>query len=211
MLDAPEDLWEFEARILRVRPAIVVVDTALNATDKSSHKPEDAKAFFVPLQQIAARTGVVMVCVTHLNAAGKPLGRRIMGQARVVMQLEKPDPDQHDRRKLYVVKSNSLYPAPLGVTLGENGNEYDDDPPTLPEEGRAHTSANPQVTRAREWLAAQLAGGERRVSHLRTAADSEGISPKTLYRAKDQLKIVETTDADGKKWWRMSQPDEVAL
>src|SRR5262249_54849900 len=100
---------------------------------------------------------VVMICVTHLNAAGKPLGRRIMGQERVVIQLENPDPDQPNRRKLHVVKSHSLYPKPLGVTMGSTGNEYDTNPPERPDDARPH---EPRVTLAiiktAEWLGEQL-------------------------------------------------------
>ena len=48
MLDDPSDLRDFEARIRRIHPALVFIDTSLNATDRSAHKPEDAKAFFRP-------------------------------------------------------------------------------------------------------------------------------------------------------------------
>src|SRR5262249_43175613 len=134
MLDAAEDLEEFEARILRVKPALVVIDTTLNATDRTSHKPEDAKAFYKPLQEIAQRTRTALLGLTHLNLVGKPLGRRVLGQSRVVLQLEQPDPEgQPNRRKLYVVKSNSLCPQALGVTMGDEGNEYDTSPPERPD------------------------------------------------------------------------------
>jgi len=205
LLDADEDLKDFERRIHRVKPALVFVDTSLNATDKSAHKPEDAKAFFVPLQQIAARTGVVMLCVTHLNAAGKPLGRRIMGQARLVMQLEQPDPDgQPNRRKLYVVKSNSLFPAPLGVTMGTGGNEYDTSPP---EAGSSRSRADtPSLQKAREWLASALHDGPQRVGATRKSAEAAGISARDLYRARDSMG-VEEFEVQERKWWRLAPSD----
>lgn len=210
MLDGEQDLRDFEARIRRTRPAIIFVDTSLNATDRSAHKPEDAKAFFVPLQQIAARTGVAMICVTHLNAAGKPLGRRIQGQARLVMQLEKPDPDQEHRRKLYVVKSNSLYPAALGVTMGLGGNEYDLNPPaTKDEPGQSRSPGrDTKSAAAADWLADQLQGGQsKKVKDVRAEAELEGIGAAALYRAKDQLGVLETTES-GRKWWRLPGDDE---
>jgi hypothetical protein len=201
LLDDPEDLREFEARIRRVRPALVFVDTSLNATDRTAHRPEDAKAFFVPLQQIVSRWGGIMVCVTHLNAAGKPLGRRIMGQARLVMQLECPDPDkQPNRRKLYVVKSNSLYPPPLGVTMGDSGNEYDDQPPEPP--ATAPSRKAEKVQACKTWLEAALDVGPKRVNELRTAAEEVGFSAGTLYQSKDELE-VEQFEAQGRKWWRL--------
>src|ERR1051326_3006951 len=206
LLDDPEDLKDFEARIRRVQPAVVFVDTSLNATDKSAHKPEDAKAFFVPLQQIAARQGVVMVCVTHLNASGTPLGRRIMGQARVVMQLERPDPEgQPNRRKLHVVKSNSLYPPPLGVTMGDQGNEYDLQPPeaaAAEEPGRKRQTE--RFKQACAWLTEKLKAGPVRVFDLRRMSEQDQYSPKTLYAARDALP-VEQFEAEGKKWWRLTE------
>jgi hypothetical protein len=209
MLDDPADLTDFEARIKRVRPALVFVDTSLNATDRSAHKPEDAKAFFVPLAKVAHRTGVVMLLVTHLNAAGKPLGRRIMGQARLVMQLEHPDPDkQPNRRKLYVVKSNSIFPPALGVTMADQGNEYDDKPPTGPEEVRRKPGPKPEaVLKLAEWLAGCLKDGPKKVHELRKSAEQAGHSAATLYAAKEHLEL-EQFEAEGKKWWKLTHDDQ---
>ncbi len=206
MLDDAEDLKDFEARIKRVRPALVFIDTSLNATDRSSHKPEDAKAFFVPLQQIAARQGIVLVCVTHLNAAGKPLGRRIEGQGRLVMMLEKPDPDgQPDRRKLWVKKSNSIIPPPLGVTMSAGGNEYDDKPPDKVEESdRPEGKPSGKTALAIVWLTDWLKFGPKRVSNTRTEAEIAGFSSTILYKAVRMLK-VDTEEIEGKQWWRLRE------
>lgn len=206
LLDAKEDLKDFEARIKRIKPAIVFVDTALNATDKSSHKPEDAKAFFVPLQQIAGKLGVCIVCVTHLNAAGKPLGRRIMGQARVVIQMECPDPDQFpDRRKLYVTKSNSLYPPALGVTLGESGNQYDGTPPDrmeVDQNGQPKRQNSTKTAACREWLRERLKDNGARVYDIRRESDAKKINPRTLYDSMRELGVDES-EVMGKKYWRL--------
>lgn len=207
LLDDAEDLRDFEARIRRVRPALVFIDTSLNATDKSSHKPEDAKAFFVPLQQIAARTGVVMLCVTHLNAAGKPLGRRIMGQARLVMQLENPDPEgASNRRKLYVVKSNSLFPPALGITMGDGGNEYDDRPPEAPN-GIPTQGPNPRLQAVMEWLQKWLKEAPRRVSETISEAEAAGFNTKLLYRGRDSLGVKEFL-VENRKWWGLASNED---
>jgi hypothetical protein len=212
MLDAPDDLKGFEARIARVKPALVFVDTTLKATDRTSHKPEDAKAFFVPLQQIAQRQDSVLVCVTHLNAGGKPLGRRIEESGRVVIMLERPDPEgQPDRRKLYVKKSHSLYPAALGVSMGDKGNEYDDKPPTPPtaDSGDAGAKKNP-LGETVQWLESYLQTKScraERVYQIRNDAEEKGISSKTLYKAKDKLGIEEFL-SEGKKWWRLTTKED---
>ncbi len=189
-----------------MRPALVFIDTSLNATDRSSHKPEDAKAFFVPLQQIAARQGIVLVCVTHLNALGKPLGRRIEGQGRLVMMLEKPDPDgQPDRRKLWVKKSNSIIPPPLGVTMGAAGNEYDDAPPDKAEEsGNSDSKPSGKVALAIAWLKDWLKFGPKRVSNTRTEAEIAGFSATILYKAV-RMEKIDQFESENKKWWRLRE------
>jgi hypothetical protein len=202
MLDAVADLKDFEARILRIRPALVFIDTSLNATDRSAHKPEDAKAFFKPLQEIAARTQTAIVCVTHLNAGGRPLGRRIIGQGRVVIQMEQPDPDQEHRRKLHVTKSNSLFPPPLGVTMGGAGNEYDDTPPVAPAGVEGAGPPPTKLLACIEWLRDQL-DLPGRVSDIRNAAEKAGFSAKVLYSARERLPIMEY-EVENRKWWQLT-------
>lgn len=218
MLDSPIDTKDFEARIARLRPSLVFIDTSLNATDRSAHKPEDAKAFFVPLQKIALRQQAAIICVTHTNAAGKPLGRRITGQGRLVIQLSKPDPDgQPNRRKLWVTKSHSAFPEPLGVTMGDSGNEYDLNPPADVAEGfapgprRGPGFASKRVEECREWLSEQLFNGQRRVSQLRSEAEISGFSSKTLYAAVTVMMNDEELKMEliqGRQWWRLTTPDE---
>lgn len=207
MLDDPSDLKDFEARIARIKPALVFIDTSLNATDKTAHKPEDAKAFFKPLQELAARQQVVMVCVTHLNAAGKPLGRRVEGQGRVVIMLAKPDPEQEFRRRLWVKKSNSLLPPVLGVTMGTHGNEYDNNPPDfVPEETTKKGPPPAKVRAAQEWLSAELEQGPAQVGPLRRKWETAGHSTSTMYRARDAIG-AEEFEAEGRKWWRLTAID----
>jgi hypothetical protein len=200
MLDDEEDLKAFERRIERVKPSLTFVDTCLNATEKSSHKPEDARAFFGPLQQIAARTASPIVCVTHLNAAGKPLGRRIEGQGRVVMMLEKPDPDgQPHRRKLYVRKSNSLYPDPLGITMSGGGNEYDRNPPRAPDVVEGGPQKISATDRCMEIITNMLIKGPAMMGIVRETCLEQGFSIGTFQKAKAILKLSEYK-AEGRMW-----------
>lgn len=214
MLDSEEDLRDFEARILRIKPALVVVDTAANATDRSQHKPEDAKAFYKPLQEIAKRSGSCLLLVAHLNAGGKPLGRRIEGQARIVMMLERPDPDgQPNRRKFYVRKSFDMLPPPLGVTMHERGNDYDTSPPEPAPEGEGGRGSgggragDSKAGKCQAWLYAALdLNGSMRVSDLRRQAEAEGYSTSTLYNAMRALNVNEF-ELEGKKWWQLMPED----
>jgi hypothetical protein len=207
-LQAAEDLEDFEARIARVRPVFAVVDTITNTADYKAQDASDAKKQYKPLQDIAIRTGVPIVCVTHLNASGKTLGRRAVEKARTVIQLSQPDPEgQPNRRRLWVDKTYDITPPELGITMGLEGNEYDTNPPQPPaEERRLNGAARgpvPAKTRAcMDWLAGRLGNGARRVSHLRNEAEAEEFSADLLYRAKKELGIEESTQ-DGRKWWAL--------
>src|SRR5262249_27625222 len=143
-------------------------------------------------------------------ASGKPLGRRIEGQGRVVIMLEHPDPEgQPHRRKLYAKKSNSLYPPALGVTMGDGGNQYDTSPPVAPVAGPVfQPERKSKVDVAAAWLGDFLAKAPQRVHIVRREAEDAGIQPGTLYRAKDRLRVEEFEDAEGKKLWQLPTPPE---
>jgi hypothetical protein len=196
MLDAPEDLAAFERRIISERPEIVFVDTVNNVTDRATGRPEEAKALFKPLADIAVRTGSAIICVTHLNAAGKPLNRRIEGQVRQVIVMTRPDEDQVNKRLLAVTKSSAKYPDPLAVVMGDGGNEYSQT--VEKKSGKPSVSAGDA-----EWLRVLLAEGHRPVSIIRSLAEEAGISAPRLYRAKDAAKLEEFKCELNRKWWRL--------
>lgn len=195
-LQTEEELADFEARIRRVKPALVVIDTITNTGDFKSQDSSDAKRQYKPLQEIAIRCQVPILCVTHLNAGGKVLGRRAVEKVRVVIQMEYPDPEgQPFRRKLWVSKSKAVRPPALGVTMGDGGNAYDLSPPEAPGPqrfGGAKTGPPPaEVAECMAWLAQRLADGAVPVARLRTETEARGWSTGTLYKARDRSGVVE--------------------
>jgi hypothetical protein len=203
-LHTAEELRAFEARIREVKPALVFVDTVGNATDRDLCKQEEAKAFYEPLQQIARRQRCAIVCNTHLNAGGQFLGRRVLEKVRTAIRMEQTDPGS-TRRRLEVVKSNSRIPPPLGLTMGDKGNDYDGQPPQRPE-GNTSGRIPAKLTEAMDWLKAELEKGPRQVQGLRDAAEQKGFPAGTLYNAKDTLGAEEFT-AERRKWWRLTTAD----
>jgi hypothetical protein len=211
-LQAAEELADLEARIERTKPAMVIIDTITNTAEFKAESADDAKRQYKPLQEIAARQRVPILCVSHLNASGKVLGRRAKEKVRVLIQMDAPDPEQEFRRRLWVEKSRALKPAPLGVTMRDAGNDYDDAPPQEPgkrAEGNARGPLPEQAGRCMEWLATLLAEpgrlGRAKVVEIRDLAEQAGFSAKTLYKARDQLGLVESEGRP--KWWSLPQPD----
>jgi hypothetical protein len=206
-LDDAAELCNLEGRIKAVKPILVIVDTVGNATDKNLSKQEDAKAFYQPLQVIARKHRVAIICATHLNAAGAVLGRRALEKVRLAIKMERPSPEaEPNRRRLQVVKSNSKYPSVLGVTMGDHGNDYDTNPPSPGgEPGRSKPGPNAaRLQECSEWLNDYLSDGPKRVSITRNAAESAGFDSKLLYRARDILCIHEY-ELQGKKWWTLTK------
>lgn len=203
-LDGPEDLAALEARIKAVKPLLVIVDTVGNATDLNLSRQEEAKAFYQPLQLIARRNRCAILCLTHLNTDGRFLGRRVLEKVRVAIRMDQPN-DGDERRRVEVTKSNSKKPAALGLTMGDQGNEYDTSPPKAAEAPGGEPSG--RLKEVCEWLSSRLKAGECKVAAVRTEAEMEGISSKTLYAAKKALGVDEF-ESEGRKWWRLKEDAE---
>lgn len=219
-LDTVEDLSNLERRIKRIEPAFVFVDTCGSATDRNTTRPEEAKLFFKPLAEIATRCNTSIILVTHLNKGGEALGRRIVGACRQVIKLDCPDPDgEPNRRKLWVDKTNAKKPTPLGVTMSDHGNEYDETPPgsgpAMDEPGRSQPSRRPGrpsfIDSDKAWLLAHLQAqdGVSQVKPIIDAAEAIGISMDRLYRAmrSDPDTITESTINNRKYWTLQTEGD----
>jgi hypothetical protein len=206
-LDERQDLTDLEARIAIVRPLLVVIDTVGNATDRNLCKQEEAKAFYWPLQILARKYRTAILCLTHLNADGHFLGRRVLEKVRVAIRMEQPD-ESNDRRRLEVVKSNAKRPPALGVTMGDLGNEYDTNPPQRMEhEVRCGPGRPPEKFHAAAaWLTGDwLKHMAKRVGHTRSEGELRGYSAKTLYAVLKAGLVEEFEDDKGKKWWRLPE------
>lgn len=207
--DNVEDFAKLERRIMRVKPVAVFIDTIGNATDKEMTRPDQAKQIFKPLAEIATRTGTSIILVTHLNKGGEALGRRIIGAVRQVIKLECPDPqNEPNRRKLYVDKSNSMKPRPLGVTMGSAGNDYDGSPPSAVTSEPGKNPGRPSnLEDDAKWLEALLSdGNERQVKAIIDAANAQrGMSVDRTYKAMRSLgeRVVESMSGN-RKFWRLT-------
>ena len=208
-LETAEDLKALEARIRKIKPLLVIVDTVGNSCDKNLSRSEDARAFYAPLQVLARKYRCAIACLTHLNAGGKFLGRRVMEKVRVAIKMEQPDPAD-ERRSLRVIRSHKKKPAPLGVTMGDKGNEYDSDPPKAPEgtePGMPGGRAAPKLDACKRWLHECLSRGKRKVAEVRRGPEAAGLEfvSTTLYAAKASLGVIET-GTKGNLCWELPPP-----
>ncbi len=202
-LDDGATLDALEAAIADVRPGLVIVDTVGMTTRRNLGRPEEARAYFAPLMDIAGKAQVAFLLVTHLSKELQALGRRIVGASRLVWKLTKPDPEgQPDRRKLWVDKTYAPVPKPLGMTIAAEGCTFDDKPPVTPAENRAEGRAklSARLEEVKDWLAGQLASAPVQLGKLVEQAKAAGYSMNYLYRARDAIGAVEVERARKKIW-----------
>ena len=209
-LNCPSDFGVLYRRVKAARPLFLVIDTAGGATGFNLAKQEDARSFFAPLSDLAARLSVCVVVVTHLNATKTILGKRAEERVRCVVRMTAADKEPTTPRRVEVYKSNALFPDPIGMVLGEHGNEYSDSPPPKPEDmpggfggGRDGDPSKGPPTRVREcmdWMTARLEHRPARMSEVLKDAEKSGFDKKLVFRTAEAMKLI-VSEPDGYKWW----------
>ena len=223
--ELPSDLNLLEALIAEDSAQLLVIDPlmAFLSGRIDSHRDQDVRRALHALSATADRTGVALVIIRHLNKApgGSPLYRGggsigIIGASRSGL-LVAPDPSDEQRRILAVTKSNLSEKAP-SLAYRIVGDEKHDCA-RIVWEGRSDLRAEdllnpPKETKrdaAVEFLEAALVGGPVLARELFERAETEGISEKTLRRAKNQLQVKafrrgkEGHIGSGAWWWRISK------
>lgn len=216
-LDDPAEIRALRRRIKKYRPGMVVIDTVNKATRKALYRPEDAEAFFGPIIGVARDLQVPILAITHLSKSGDAMDRRIHGTCRVMMKLAKPEGDETTtRRRLWVAEiREGRAPAALGVQMGDEGNEYNNSPPSLSApaasfagSGGAGGKKIPAAVRAAmEWLRERLADGPIYCRAAIADAIEAGHGKTTLFKARCELGVI-TEGPKGNRFYRLPQPGE---
>jgi hypothetical protein len=211
---------------------LVVIDpiTAyLGAGD--SHNNAEMRSLLAPLSELAARTGVAVLAVNHLNKTAQgPAIYRSMGSlafaatARSVLAVLR-DPHDHGACVLVSLKSNLGVPVD-GIryrianvsSVDENGIgilspavKWDDVPVRMTADellaGAAQAAASgPAIAEAAEWLSSVLREGPQPAVDLKQRAKTDGIHERTLLRAKQRLGIIARREGFGRagQWiWQL--------
>ena len=220
IISIPEDLLLIEQEIERVEASLVVVDPlmAFLSGDTNSHRDQDVRRALAPLAALAQRTGAAILIVRHLNKAsgGNTLYRGggsigIIGAARSGIVVAE-DPEDPDRRILAHNKQNLCRPSAslvFTVETASNGvarivwrgqSELNASQILRPPVDEEEKSA---LAEAKEFLMDELRDGPMAAKQVKKNARDADIAERTLKRAKAELKVGSTKEADGSWTWSL--------
>jgi hypothetical protein len=236
-LNLQHDLDLLESKIAQIgHVALVVIDPISSYLGKTdSHKNSEVRGLLEPLSEMAERTRVAVLSVTHFSKAGantatKALHRFIgsiafTGAPRAAFAVI--DDAEHDGRRLFLHAKNNLAPVPQGLAfrveqclIGDgivaSRIVWDTAPVTITaNEALAADVAGSEVHSAIEegveWLRQLLAQGPTTASIVRAEADAAGLSWATIKRAKKAGGFEHFREggvADKGRWfWRLSSSE----
>lgn len=223
-LEVPGDVEHLRTVIEREHAKLVVIDPLVSYLGEKTdtHRDKDVRKALRALAEVARQTGCCILVVRHLNKVegGKALYRGggsigIVAAARVGM-LVGLDPDDENRRVISITKCNLAPKAEslsyelverlvsgckVAVVVWVGASAHSADDLVLPKKRRGA-----KLGAATAFLARELSDGPGRVGDLRARAANEGISKRTLDRAKEALKVK--SYRLGSLWlWRLPDVD----
>ena len=219
----PEDCDLLRSAIEEAGARLVIVDPLLAFLGVGAYGMNDhsVRRALSPLAQIAQDTGAAILLVRHLTKGGT--GRQavyrgsgsmaIIGSARsaFLVARDAEDPDL----RLFACTKNNLAPAPPTLSFRIVSGARDQPvvnwagPVDVTADELARASVRPAdaLSHAVTFLEDLLSSGPASATSASRQARALGISDRTLYRAKAQLRIVsEQSHDDGHKTWLWSLP-----
>lgn len=208
-----DELTDFDARLVILDSMFGVIQPGLN-----SNQDEDMRRMLQPLASLAAKAGVSILMIRHLNKGSSlNTGHRGMGStaiggvARSVLVLH-PHPNDENHRCLAVVKSNN---APLKKTIDlvierqEGsfpkifwGDEVEISAHELNSLSVSGGSERPRST-AGDFLKSYLREGPRWSKEILKEAETQGVCERTLRRASKELGVSKCKREEGKWYWAL--------
>jgi putative DNA primase/helicase len=238
-LNLQNDVALLEQKIAEVGDvALVVIDPVSSYLGRAdSHKNSEVRAVLEPLSEMAERTRVAILSITHFSKAGsnsttKALHRFIgsiafTGAPRAAFAVIE-DAEQEGRR-LFLHAKNNLAPAPQGLAfrleqtivggdIVASRISWDGESVTITaNEAMAADAGGTQtrnaVVEATEFLETLLADGPLPATQVKVEADAAGHSWATVKRAKKTAGIDafrEGGTGDKGRWlWRLHGPESL--
>jgi len=201
--------WDWiESTIDIFAPPLVIVDSLSGAHSGKENDTDEMKAVCKKLSSLAARTGVAMVVIHHLNKASGGIPDYPVNLARArgassitqfcrsVLALGTPDKSQPDARRLDSIKMNlSRKPAAVGYELTDDGPAWGEAPEPY--------SAPRPIDDAKEALQEALKDGPRPSDDVQEELKQTGVSYRAFKDAKKALGVIvrRAKIGDGAKWY----------
>ena len=195
--------------------AVLVVIDCLRCAHQADEDSSAMTKFLTEFAAMARDYNLAILLIHHLRKRSQLEGTsvtldRLRGStvigatARIVWALDKPD-EQANVVRLRVIKSNLALPPPaLGMSITEDGPVFEE----APEPHREPTAQEG----AEEFLQVHLQDRPQAAAELIEIAAQDGISRRTLFRAKKNLHIISksTQSDEGKKvtMWGLPTPQE---
>jgi hypothetical protein len=217
------DLDVIEALIVRDGIKLVIVDPLAGFVDQGLdlNKDQDVRQVMTPLKNMAERTGCTFLFLRHLNKlSGGPAMYRGGGSIAVIAAMRAAllvakHPTDADRCVLAMNKCNvAAYPRsivyrPEGSGLSarvEWGDECELNANDLV--GRPAGRAEESTSACEDWLRGLLAEGPAAQSDIMDRAKASGYSQRTVYRAKEALKVTSAKEGFTGPWkWQLPAED----
>jgi hypothetical protein len=203
-----------EAKLLVIDPIMDYLGPATN-----SDKATDVRRVLSPLRSLAEKHQVAIVAMNHLTkqsrggSKSRSLGSGAFVQvARIELRVCE-DPEDPERRLLLPVKNNLAAAPGLAYRIKSSDNgagfavweEGTVDLTIAEVESEGGAEDRSAVDEAQAWLLSFLSEGAVKASEAKRKANQDGISERTLKRAKKTMEIV-TEQRDRCWWWRL--PDK---
>lgn len=205
---------------------LVIIDPVSSYLGKvDSHKNAELRAVLEPIGEMAARLGVAVLSITHLNkGGGGTANSRFIGSIAFVAAARAAfivcrDPDDPERR-LFLPSKNNLGrdSGGLAFKIGEFSTPsgviapavmWDVVPVTMTAD-QALSPASPSTQRddAEDFLRDQLANGPMKTKDIQAEAKAADMSWATVRRAKDKLKVTVTKSKEMDGAWLWSLPEQ---
>ncbi len=230
-----DDMALLEAKVRESGATLVVIDPILSFLDSrtDTHKDQSVREALGGVKRFAERTGCAVLALRHLNkkAEGQAIyrgGGSIAFTATARVQLTVGRDPEGGAGCIVCVSKTNLGPVPQSVHYGMKTMRLD---PLPDDEDRSEIETSMiewgelgamtademlnqsadrgrparESKRAEEFLRDALADGPVAVEKLIAAAEAEGISKNTLYRAKQSLGLdsVQTGYGTKTRCWRL--------
>jgi len=208
-----------DARLVIIDP----ISAFLGKTD--SHKNAEVRGVLTKLAKLAEKRNIAIVCISHLNKSQKSSANfRIMGSvafnatARAVWYVVRDD--ELEGQRLFLPGKSNLTKEPFGLAfnLVSTFNTevesvkvvFDTEPVYMTPDEALETDANerssPKIDEAVDWLKDVLKDGPVDRNEIYSLGESNRISGRTIYRAKQKLSVnceQKGSRGDTKSFWTL--------